>query len=66
MLTEHPPTRKGSVSYMAILVRTSASGKWMYDVAFGDRSGWPRTQPQFLIARAILDLTAESRRRRRT
>ena len=64
-LTDHQPTKDESVTYMAILVRTSGGGKWTFELAFGDRPDWPRTQPQYLTAHAILDLTAESRRQRR-
>ena len=64
-LTDHQPTGDNSVTYMAILVRTSGGGKWTFDLALGDRPDWPRTQPQYFTAHAILDLTAESRRRRR-
>ncbi len=64
-LTDHQPTEDDSVTYMAILVRTSGGGKWTFELAFGDRPDWPRTQPQYLTAHAILDLTAESRRQRR-
>jgi hypothetical protein len=63
-LTDHQPTGEGSVTYMAILVRASGLGKWIYEVSFGDRSDWPRTQAQYLIAHAIFDLTAESGGRR--
>jgi hypothetical protein len=64
-LTDHQPTGEGSVTYMAILVRASGLGKWIYEVSFGDRSDWPRTQAQYLIAHAIFDLTAEPGGRRR-
>ena len=64
-LTDHQPTKEDSVTYMTILVRTSDGGKWTFELAFGDRQDWPRTQPQYLTAHAILDLTAESRRQRR-
>ena len=64
-LTDHQPTKDDSVTYMAILVRTGAGGKWTFELAFGDRPDWPRTQPQYLTAHSILDLTGESRRRRR-
>lgn len=64
-LTDHQPTGDDSVTYIAILVRTSGGGKWTFELALGDRSDWPRTQPQYLTAHAILDLTAESRRQRR-
>ena len=64
-LTDHQSMSEDNATYMAILVRTSGGGKWTFELAFGDRPDWPRTQPQYLTAHAILDLTAESRRQRR-
>ncbi len=64
-LTDHQPTKEDSATYMVILVRTSGGGKWTFELAFGDRPNWPRAQPQYFTAHAILDLTAESRKPRR-
>jgi ATP-dependent Clp protease ATP-binding subunit ClpA len=64
-LTDHQPTEEDAATYMVIRVRTSGGGKWTFELAFGDRPNWPRTQPQHLTAHAVLDLTAASRRPRR-
>ena len=64
-LTDHQAAQEGSVSYMVILVRTTGGAKLSFELSFGNRSDWPATQPQYLVAHAILDLTAESSRRRR-
>jgi hypothetical protein len=61
-LTDHQPAKQDRATYMVILVRTG-DGKWSYELSFGDRPDWPRTQIQYLVAHAILDLTAEPSRR---
>jgi ATP-dependent Clp protease ATP-binding subunit ClpA len=61
-LTTHQPAKHDPATYLVILVRTG-SDKWTYELFFGDRPDWPRTQIQYLVAHAILDLTAESSRR---
>ena len=64
-LTDHQHRPMGRFTYLAVLVNRAEGGDDLrYDVHFGNRPEWPRTEAQYLLAHAILDLTGEAEGRR--
>jgi len=58
-LIRNQPPDEGPVTYMAVLVRTSGGREWTYELSFGERPDGPSSPRHFLIAHALIDLTAE-------
>ena len=59
-LNDHQPANEGSFTYLAILVRTGEGGAWSYELSLAQRPETPTTQPQYLVAHALLDLTGDA------
>jgi hypothetical protein len=63
-LTDHQPDDSVPATYLALLVHKGEGRSWTYELSFGERPEWPRTQRQYLVAHAILDLSGEARGQR--
>ena len=59
-LNHHQPANLGAYTYLAVLVRTGEGGEWGYELSLGERPEGTGTQPQYLVAHALLDLTGDA------
>ena len=56
-LTANQPRNVAGVTYIALLVNRDDAGGYTYRLSRGAMADWPRTQLQYLVAHALVDLT---------